>query len=128
VAELVFSFGTLQNESVQRSVYGRLVPMQADSLPGYRVGRLRITDPAVIEASGSDVHPALVAAEPGVESEVAGQVLELSAEELAATDVYESVGYHRTEVILRSGRTAWVYSPRDAGAVMDSDDEGRDEL
>jgi gamma-glutamylcyclotransferase (GGCT)/AIG2-like uncharacterized protein YtfP len=121
VAELVFSFGTLQYESVQRSVYGRLVPMQPDSLPGYRVGRLRITDPAVIEASGSDVHPALVAADPAAGSEVAGQVLELSVEELAATDEYESVGYHRAEVTLRSGRSAWVYSPRDPGAVVEGD-------
>ncbi len=116
MTHLVFSFGTLQLESVQQALYLRAVPMQPDELRGYRVGRLRITDPAVIAASGSDIHPALVADEAGT---VEGRVLELSEEELARTDEYESVGYERVEVVLASGRIAWIYLPRDATQVLE---------
>lgn len=116
MGHLLFSFGTLQLESVQRSLYGRSLPTEPDVLTGYRVARLRITDPAVIEASGSDIHPALVR---DADGSVEGRVLVLDDAELEATDRYESVGYHRAVARLASGREAIIYLPRDAGAVLD---------
>ncbi len=116
MSHLLFSFGTLQLESVQQSLYGRIVPMEPDVLTGYRVARLHITDPAVIEASGSDIHPALVEDSDGT---VEGKVLVLDDAELQATDRYESVGYYRATASLESGREAIIYLPRDVAAVLD---------
>ncbi|MFT3871725.1 MAG: hypothetical protein QM714_03625 [Nocardioides sp.] len=60
----VFSYGTLRQADVQQSLYGRAVPTTTDSLPGFRLDWLTITDPIVIEASGSDRHPILRRAAP----------------------------------------------------------------
>jgi len=106
----IFSFGTLQLESVQQELFGRAVATTPDALAGYRIGELRITDPEVIRASGKDIHPALLEGEPG--DRVNGGTLDVTEEELAAADHYERVGYRRIEVTLESGTAAWVYVPR----------------
>ncbi len=104
----VFSYGTLRQPEVQRSLYGRVAPTMADSLPGYRLEWLTITDPDVIATSGSDRHPIL---RHGDDTDsVAGAYLELTETELAATDAYEVDDYSRQEVILASGVRAWVYA------------------
>ncbi|MDQ0727963.1 gamma-glutamylcyclotransferase family protein [Microbacterium sp. W4I20] len=103
----VFSYGTLRQAEVQRALYGREVPTTVDSLPGYRLDWLLITDPLVIATSGSDRHPIL---RRGTETDaVDGACLELSDTELQATDDYEVDDYGRREVTLTSGRTAWAY-------------------
>jgi gamma-glutamylcyclotransferase (GGCT)/AIG2-like uncharacterized protein YtfP len=107
MTHLVFSYGTLRQADVQISLYGRQVPTTADALPGFRLEWITITDPDVIAASGSDRHPILVAGEG--EEPIPGAVLELSDDELAATDAYEVDDYHREAVTLASGRHAWVY-------------------
>ncbi|SDH29039.1 gamma-glutamylcyclotransferase family protein [Agrococcus jejuensis] len=107
----VFSFGTLRQESVQQALYGGPVPTVPDALVGWRLTTVRITDPAVIAASGSDLHPG-VERSGDVADRVDGGVLTLDDEALAATDRYESVGYERTSVVLASGREAWIYVPR----------------
>ncbi len=108
----VFSFGTLRQESVQQAIYGGTVPTVPDSLVGWRLTTVRITDPAVIAASGSDEHPGIErTADPA--DRVDGGVLTLDDEGLAATDRYESVGYERTSIVLASGREAWIYVPRE---------------
>ncbi len=85
--------------------------MATDSLAGYAVCEVRITDPAVIAASGSDVHPGLVATANAADA-VPGRVLELNDDELAAADRYEQAAYARAGVVLVSGRHAFVYLPR----------------
>lgn len=107
----VFSFGTLRQESVQQTLYGGTVPTVPDSLVGWRLTTVRITDPAVIAASGSDLHPGIERSG-DVDDRVDGGVLTLDDAALAATDRYESVGYERTSVVLASGREAWIYVPR----------------
>ncbi|WP_254677983.1 gamma-glutamylcyclotransferase family protein [Agrococcus sp. SGAir0287] len=107
----VFSFGTLRQGSVQQAIYGGPVPTVPDSLVGWRLTTVRITDPAVIAASGSDEHPGIErSGDPA--DRVDGGVLTLDDGGLAATDRYESVGYERTSVVLASGREAWIYVPR----------------
>jgi hypothetical protein len=113
MSDAIFSFGTLQLEAVQQSLFGRAVPTTPDSLAGWRVGEVTIVDPEVIATSGTDIHPALLPGEPG--DVVPGAVLDVTPAELAAADHYERVSYRRIGVTLESGRAAWVYVPRDAG-------------
>lgn len=107
----LFSFGTLQLPHVQRSLLGTTLDGEPDALVGYRVSEVRITDPAVIEASGSDVHPGIVATGDPADR-VDGVVFEVTPEQLAVIDRYEEVAYRRIEVPLASGRTAFCYEPR----------------
>ena len=103
----IFSYGTLRQPEVQRALYGREVATVPDALPGYRLEWLLITDPQVIATSGSDRHPILRRATP--DDSVEGAYLVLDEAELAATDAYEVEDYTRSEVVLTSGVTAWVY-------------------
>ncbi|MFG2569123.1 pyridoxamine 5'-phosphate oxidase family protein [Streptomyces sp. NPDC048567] len=107
----LFSYGTLQQPEVQLSQFGRLLDGRPDALRGYRITTVQITDPAVVEASGSDRHPMVVPA-PGSADLVEGQVLAITDAELAAADAYEVDDYTRVEVTLRSGTRAWVYLDR----------------
>lgn len=110
MTELIFSFGTLQLEAVQQSLFGRSVPTTPDSIAGWVVGEVRILDPEVIAVSGTDLHPGLL---PGTADDlVPGAILEVTEEELAAADHYERVSYRRVGVTTVSGREAWVYVPK----------------
>ncbi|MDT8759777.1 gamma-glutamylcyclotransferase [Sphingomonas psychrotolerans] len=105
--QLLFSYGTLQLESVQRSQFGRLLDGTDDMLAGYAVIDIQIRDPAVLDASGVEVHRALIpdpAAPP-----LAGKLFRLTAAELSAADIYESENYRREQAVLASGARAWVY-------------------
>ncbi len=59
VTELLFSYGTLRQPGVQRSIFGRELDGRADAIVGYDLEYVTITDPRVIAASGSDRHPIL---------------------------------------------------------------------
>ncbi|WP_083976549.1 pyridoxal 5'-phosphate synthase [Kitasatospora azatica] len=107
----LFSYGTLQLPEVQLSQFGRLLQGTADALPGHRMTTIQITDPAVIEASGTDRHP-LVVVSTDPDDAVEGQVFTISDDELAMADAYEVDDYARGEVTLRSGTRAWVYLER----------------
>lgn len=106
----MFSYGTLRFARVQRSLYGRVVRTTSDTLPGYRLDSILITDPEVVATSGTDRHPIL--RKGAQEDRVEGAFLELTDDELAATDDYEVDDYVRTEVILASGVSAWAYLER----------------
>lgn len=106
-SELLFSYGTLQQEEVQRASFGRKLAGTPDALPGWRQEMVEITDPDVLAKSGKRFHPIVM---PGASSDqVAGTVFEITSEELAAADRYEVSDYKRIAARLRSGRTAWVY-------------------
>lgn len=106
--QLLFTYGTLQLPSVQQAIFGRLIDLEPDALPGFRVEDVLITDPAVIAASGKDRHPMLRRAGSG--DAVPGATLTLDDAQLAAADDYEVDDYRRVEVSLASGRRAWVYA------------------
>ncbi|WP_026919011.1 gamma-glutamylcyclotransferase family protein [Gordonia shandongensis] len=106
-AHLLFSYGTLRDPAVQRGVFGRSVPTVADSLPGFRVDELTITDPAVIALSGTDTH--LVLRPDPRADPVPGVRLEVDDAGLSAADDYEVDDYRRVRVTLTSGLRAWVY-------------------
>jgi len=93
---LLFSYGTLQNRSVQIANFGRELTGREDVLPGY-VRRM--------VAIYANAEPS---SDPG--DAVTGTVFEISAQELAAADKYEEpADYRRIQVTLRSGVQAWVY-------------------
>jgi len=104
----LFSYGTLQLESVQRSSFGRILQGRTDVMPGFRRSTITITDSAVIKASGTNVHP-IVSRSADPADEVAGTVFEITEAELRAADEYEVSDYERIEVRLKSGVDAWVY-------------------
>ena len=108
----VFSYGTLRQANVQLALYGHPVVTVQDSLPGWRLDWIQITDPDVIAASGSDRHPIL---RPGAaDDSVNGAYLELTDEELSATDDYEVSDDVRKSVTLSSGTQAFVYVADDS--------------
>lgn len=104
----LFSYGTLQLESVQLSSFGRRLDGTPDALPGYARTMVEITDPQVLAASGERFHP-IVAPSDDPADEVQGTVFRISASELAAADRYEVSDYQRAQVRLKSGTEAWVY-------------------
>lgn len=104
----LFSYGTLQLDSVQLAIFGRLLDGRDDAMPGYRRDMIEITDPDVLKASGERFHPVVSPSDNPADS-VAGKVLAITPEELAAADRYEVSDYKRIEVTLTSGTKAWVY-------------------
>ncbi len=106
---LVFSYGTLQQENVQRSTFGRLLQGQRDELPGFEPSLVPIENPQGVATSGK-THHANVRFNGRNESRVRGTVFEITDAELAAADQYEQLAaYKRVAVTLASGRPAWVY-------------------
>jgi len=104
----LFSYGTLQQRGVQIATYGRELEGAPDALLGYALAPLVIDDPHVVDVSGKAVHT--IARKSGdPEDRISGLVFQLTDDELRATDSYETDAYTRTEVILESGRTAFVY-------------------
>jgi gamma-glutamylcyclotransferase (GGCT)/AIG2-like uncharacterized protein YtfP len=97
---LLFSYGTLQQDSVQMSTFGRLLKAQSDELPGFEQSW-------VIDGSNQYAN---VTFNGKNDSSVRGAVFEITEAELAAADRYEQLAsYKRISVMLASGKQAWVY-------------------
>ena len=105
---LRFSYGTLQQENVQRPTFGRVLRGQRDELVGLEQSSIRIDDPQVVATSGKSDH-AIVRFNGRSDSRVTGTVFEITDEELASADRYEVADYKRVAATLASGRQAWVY-------------------
>jgi hypothetical protein len=106
---LLFSYGTLQEEAVQLSTFGRRLQGHPDELVGFERSLRRIEDPGFVAASGKS-HHAIVRFTGRSESRVSGTAFEVSYEELAKADRYEPAGYERIPTTLASGKQAWVYA------------------
>lgn len=107
----LFSYGTLQLESVQRAQFGRLLEGAADALVGFRREMVEITDPDVLAKSGERFHPIVIRSNDQADR-VPGMVFEITPHELAQADAYEVDDYERIEAELASGLMAWVYVKR----------------
>lgn len=112
---LLFSYGTLQQEEVQRANYRRLLDGAPDALAGYRLDSIEIGDPNVVSLSGKAVH-AIARFTGDSADRIAGTRFEITADELAATDSYEVEAYERAEVTLESGCRAFCYVRRQEAA------------
>jgi hypothetical protein len=106
---LLFSYGTLQQDAIQLSTFGRLLRGEPDELVGFEQGVFRIEDPAFVAASGKADH-AIVKFNGRNDSRVRGMVFEVTDRELARADQYEPAGYKRVSARLASGKHAWVYA------------------
>lgn len=106
---LLFSYGTLQQDSVQLSTLGRRLNGASDALVGFEPTRVPIDDPQVVAAIGK-THHANVVFNGKDESRVAGMAFDVTDAELARIDEYEvAFLYSRIVGTLASGRTAWAY-------------------
>lgn len=107
-SELLFAYGTLQTEDVQRSLFGRRLDGTADALVGYRLRIVRIHDQEFVKTSGTADHRNLeFTGDPN--DFVEGTAFKVTRAELDQADAYEPTDYKRKLVQLRSGRDAWVY-------------------
>lgn len=104
----LFSYGTLQHTEVQLGTFRRLLEGHPDTLCGYVLRPLQITDERVVKLSGADVH-SIACRTLNPADEVPGVAFEITEAELAAADDYEVDVYGREEVRLKSGRRAFVY-------------------
>lgn len=106
--ESLFSYGTLQSETVQLATFGRRLEGQPDALVGYSLVMIEIEDQDFVATSGTAHHRNLRFT--GAPSDIVeGVRLSLTEAELHLADSYEPSGYERIQTQLRSGSTAWVY-------------------
>ena len=96
----LFSYGTLQDESVQMSTFGRLLGGDADALPGHELASITSGNATYADAKFNG----------RADSRVPGTVFNVTEAELASADAYdEDAHYVRKVVTLASGKQAWVY-------------------
>src|SRR6476620_8638100 len=105
----LFSYGTLQEERVQLSTFGRRLDGHRDELVGFEWSTVEIKDPHLAATSGA-THHANVTYNGKSASRVHGTVFEVTDAELAAADTYEAPAeYTRITATLASGTKTWVY-------------------
>jgi hypothetical protein len=106
---MLFSYGTLQLEEMQVSLFGRPLRGTPDELIGFERSRVPIADPDVVASTGETHYDNILHnGQPG--SRVTGTLFEVSDEQLAAADAYERTAeYERALETLASGTEAWVY-------------------
>lgn len=106
--ELLFSYGTLQLETVQMATFGRLLAGTRDVLRGFELVPLAIEDEAVVAISGTARHT--MATFTGRDSDVvSGMLFAVTKDELRNADRYEVPAVTRMAVGLQSGARAWAY-------------------
>lgn len=110
--ENLFSYGTLQLESVQNDTFGRKLEGYSDYLIGFKLTYIKITDEAVLASSGISEHP-IITYTNNENDKVKGTVFIITEEELAQADSYEVDDYKRILVSLQSGKKSWVYVSQD---------------
>ena len=106
--ELLFAYGTLQQEAVQLATFGRKLEGKADAVCSYSLRMIHVADADFVAASGTANHRNLeFTGDPA--DVVEGTAFIVTSTELQQADAYEPTGYTRHLVQLRSGLTAWVY-------------------
>lgn len=105
---LLFSYGTLQEEAVQLSVFGRRLEGHRDVLPGYELKLVEVKDFDFVRESGKAMHK-MLQFNGGHASRIEGMVYEVSEVELRVADDYEPEPWQRILTDLESGSQAWVY-------------------
>jgi gamma-glutamylcyclotransferase (GGCT)/AIG2-like uncharacterized protein YtfP len=107
--ETLFSYGTLQKESVQIKLFGRLLTGTKDILKGYKLCSIEIKDESFL-ARGEEKYQRTLIPSKNDADIIEGTVFEISEEELFLADKYEPNNYKRVKVVLQSGKEAWLYA------------------
>jgi gamma-glutamylcyclotransferase (GGCT)/AIG2-like uncharacterized protein YtfP len=102
--EKLFAYGSLQNEDIQKDLFGRILEGTPETLIGYVIKQIQIE-----EEFGIVNYPIITQTE-NQENTINGIVYEISTKELHQSDLYEGLHYKRVEVQLQSKQKAWAYS------------------
>ena len=102
--EKLFAYGSLQNEDIQKDLFGRILDGTTETLVGYVVKEIQI------EEEFGLVHYPIITETNKQEDTINGMVYSISLQELRQTDLYEGLHYKRVEVHLQSDQKAWAYS------------------
>ena len=102
--EKLFAYGSLQNEDIQKDLFGRILEGTAETLIGYVVKEIQI------EEEFGMVHYPIITETHNPEDTINGMVYTVSTKELHQSDLYEGLHYKRVEVHLQSNQKAWAYS------------------
>lgn len=101
----LFSYGTLQHELVQLSLFGRKLSGKPDVLAGYQMSEIQ-----VIEGEHENVMTYPIIYYTGNKADrVEGVVYGIKIDEFFYADQYEGEEYQRKILPLQSGQVAWVY-------------------
>lgn len=104
----LFSYGTLQKEQVQIETFGRLLKGEKDTLLGYNLNMVEITDPEVLRKSGQKFHP-IIDFTGNLNDKVEGVLFEVTEDEILNADKYEVNDYKRINVEFQSGKKGFIY-------------------
>ena len=106
---LLFSYGTLQQESVQEELFGRKLNGSPEVLHRFKTEIIKLEDEGFDSFTEDDLF--LIAVKTGELTDyIKGIVLELSDEELYKADAYEPKEYTRVQAITESGKEVWLYA------------------
>jgi gamma-glutamylcyclotransferase (GGCT)/AIG2-like uncharacterized protein YtfP len=109
IVPLLFSYGTLQQGSIQLEVFGRQLAGTRDELVGFKLSKAEIENTQFVSASGKAVQANVIYTGES-NSRVEGSVFEVTDRDLVLCDEYERPAqYRRVSARLSSGRGAWVY-------------------
>jgi gamma-glutamylcyclotransferase (GGCT)/AIG2-like uncharacterized protein YtfP len=112
--EYLFSYGTLQKDSVQLDLFGRLLHGTKDKLKGYKVAPIEITDEAFLSKGEQKVQLTVMISTDKNDA-LEGMVFEITSEELLHADKYEPANYKRIKIKPESGIEAWIYVAVETG-------------
>ena len=102
--EKLFAYGSLKEEEVQETVFGRILEGVPETLQQFVVKEIKIEEEYGIESY------AIISATQNQEDSISGILYETSFRELELADTYEGKHYKRIEVLLKSNQKAWVYT------------------
>jgi gamma-glutamyl AIG2-like cyclotransferase len=105
--EYLFSYGTLQKREIQLDLFGRILEGSNDALRGYKVSTIEITDGTFLSKGEGRYQKTLIISDDN--DVVDGTALEITDGELLVADKYEPENYKRINVVLESGKKAWIY-------------------
>lgn len=107
-SQYLFSYGTLQQPSVQLQIFGRTLKGTPDLLQGYRCRTIEIKDKKFL-AGGENHFQQTLSFTDDSSDVVKGTIFEVTEAELRKADSYEPENYHRRQLQFESGKEAWVY-------------------
>jgi gamma-glutamylcyclotransferase (GGCT)/AIG2-like uncharacterized protein YtfP len=100
----LFTYGTLQNDDIQETIFGRHLQGTPETLIGYVIKEIQIE-----EEFGIVYYPIIMETN-NPEDTINGIVYEINSNDLRQADLYEGLHYKRVEVHLQSNEKAWAYS------------------
>ena len=109
--ERIFSYGTLLQKGVQLEICGRILNGKKDTVKGFCVKNIEITDEFALITSHEKIHPIIFFTGQS-KHKVPGTVFEVTHDDLLKIDRYEVDEYKRVEVTLISGKKSWIYKEK----------------